>query len=68
MLKGHYPYFGISGNSRRLGCLAFEAGRRWREWLARRSREGSLTWAAFNRILAVFPLPVPRIRNRYIVS
>ena len=64
MLKGHYAYFGIPGNSRRLGCLVFEAQRRWHKWLKRRSRERSLTWAAFNQILRVFPLPKPRIRHR----
>lgn len=64
MLKGHYAYFGIVGNSRRLACLLFETQRRWHKWLKRRSRERSLTWAAFNQILSVFPLPKPRIRHR----
>jgi hypothetical protein len=66
MLKGHYVYFGITGNARRLGCLRFEAGRCWRKWLARRSRERPLTWEVFNRILSVFPLPTPRIRQPYV--
>jgi hypothetical protein len=29
IFKGHCAYFGIAGNSRRLGCLVFETQRRW---------------------------------------
>jgi group II intron reverse transcriptase/maturase len=66
MLKGHFAYFGISGNSRRLECLCVQAARSWRYWLARRSRERSLSWEAFRRkVLVRWSLPRPRIVHRY---
>lgn len=66
MLKGHFAYFGITGNYRRLERLCVRAARCWRYWLARRSRERKLPWADFTeRILARWPLPRPRIVHRY---
>ena len=65
MLKGHYAYFGISGNYERLATLPYQVARIWRKWLSRRSNERSMPWAAFTRILQLFPLPQPRIVHRY---
>jgi len=66
MLRGHYAYFGISGNSKQLGRLCHEARRLWRKWLSRRSRIGYLSWARFvGKVLQVFPLPKPTIVHRY---
>jgi len=39
MLMGHYAYFGISGNSRRLTRLHRMVTRLWRRWLSRRLDE-----------------------------
>jgi len=61
MLKGHYAYFGISGNYERLATLPDLVARIWRKWLSRRSNERSMPWVAFARILKLFPLPQPRI-------
>jgi RNA-directed DNA polymerase len=61
-LLGHYNYFGVNGNMRRLRMLLCEVEHLWRKWLARRSQRPHLNWKQFNeRILAVFPLPRPRI-------
>lgn len=65
MLKGHYAYFGISGNFERLATLRNHVARIWRKWLSRRSNERSMPWVAFMRILTLFPLPQPRIVRRY---
>ena len=65
MLKGHYAYFGISGNYERLATRPYQVARIWRKWLSRRSNERSMPWAAFTRILQLFPLPQPRIVHRY---
>ncbi len=66
MLKGHFAYFGITGNLRRLERLCVRAVRCWRYWLARRSRLRVLSWAAFKQqVLARWPLPRPRIVHRY---
>ena len=65
MLKGHYAYFGISGNYERLATLPYQVARIWRKWLSRRSNKRSLPWVAFAGILKLFPLPQPRIVHRY---
>jgi group II intron reverse transcriptase/maturase len=56
-LKGHYGYYGITGNSRALVRFRYEVERRWRRWLARRSQQHRMSWEAFNKILERFPLP-----------
>jgi RNA-directed DNA polymerase len=65
MLKGHYAYFGISGNYERLATVPYQVARIWRKWLSRRSNERSMPWVAFTKILNLFPLPQPRIVHRY---
>jgi hypothetical protein len=65
MLRGHFAYFGISGNSDRLTALRFQVRGCWRKWLLRRSAERHLPWAAFARIAARFPLPLPVLVHRY---
>jgi group II intron reverse transcriptase/maturase len=65
LLRGHFAYFGISGNSARLGDLRYQARRIWRKWLSRRSNKSRVTWEIFARIEARFPLPPPSIVHRY---
>lgn len=60
-LRGHYGYYGITGNSRSLSSLHHWAKRIWRKWLSRRSRTSNLTWERFNLLLERYPLPNPRI-------
>ena len=60
-LRGHYGYYGITGNSRSLNSLHHWAKRIWRKWLSRRSRTSNLTWERFNLLLERYPLPNPRI-------
>jgi RNA-directed DNA polymerase len=64
-LKGHFAYFGISGNSKRLSALCYYARRIWRTWLSRRSTKSQVSWARFSQIEARFPLPQPRIVHNY---
>lgn len=65
MLKGHFAYFGISGNSKRIGGLRFHAAVCWRKWLSRRSSKSRIPWSAFREILKRFPLPRARIVHCY---
>ena len=65
MLKGHFSYFGITGNHKRLTDLRFQVERCWRQWLSRRSTKSPLNWVAFKGILERFPLPRPRIVHCY---
>jgi len=65
MLKGHYAYYGITGNFERLASLSEQARRNWRKWLSRSSNNSPVGWAAFERVLEHLPIPRPRIVRRY---
>jgi RNA-directed DNA polymerase len=56
-LRGHFAYYGITGNSKALQCFRDGVVRIWRKWLARRRRRGFLSWVAVNRLLARYALP-----------
>jgi group II intron reverse transcriptase/maturase len=60
-LRGHYAYYGITGNSWSLSSFRDEVTRAWRRWLNRRSRDHPMTWEIFHRLLERYPLPQPRI-------
>jgi group II intron reverse transcriptase/maturase len=58
-LRGHYGYYGITGNSHSLGRFLNEVKRRWRYWLNRRSDRRRWTWERFAEFLRACPLPPP---------
>jgi RNA-directed DNA polymerase len=65
MLRGHYAYYGVTGNRRMLSNLRRQAERRWRIWLSRRTRGNLLRWDVFAQILARYPLAPVRIVHQY---
>ncbi len=58
-LKGHYGYFGITGNSRSLEQFRRGVQMYWRKWLDRRSQRARMSWERFARLLERYPLPQP---------
>lgn len=64
-LRGHYAYFGITGNNRALASFAFYAASAWRKWLSRRSRL-FVSETRLTETLSRFPLPKPRIVHSYV--
>jgi len=60
-LRGHYAYYGITGNSRALSLFRTAVVRCWRFWLNRRNRERSLDWVQFNRLLQRHPLSPTKV-------
>jgi hypothetical protein len=56
-LRGHYAYYGITGNSRMLVRFLLATTRRWHYWLNRRSQHRDWTWERFARFLRAKPLP-----------
>jgi RNA-directed DNA polymerase len=60
-LRGHYSYYGVTGNFRSLALVRRAVERLWRKWLSRRSRQAHLNWEAFRRLLHHYPLAPPRI-------
>ena len=63
-VRGHYAYYGVTGNGRMLRNFRHEVRRVWRKWLARRNRERRLLWEQFECLEKRFPLPQPRIYHR----
>jgi group II intron reverse transcriptase/maturase len=63
-LRGHYQYYGISGNRRSLRAFYREALRLARKWINRRSQRRSYWGERFWRFLQHHPLPEPRMVHR----
>ena len=60
-VRGHYCYYGITGNGRSLGEFLYRVYRIWQRWLCRRSGERSFLWKRFNVFLKRCPMPLPKI-------
>ena len=60
-LRGHYAYYGITGNAMALCNLSFEVRRTWKKWLSRRSQRNNIDWPRFEALLERYPLPKPRV-------
>jgi RNA-directed DNA polymerase len=60
-LKGHFGYYGITGNYNALARYRQEVIRIWRKWLARRGDPQGMPWERMNRLLQFYYLPPARI-------
>jgi RNA-directed DNA polymerase len=60
-LRGHYGYYGMTTNSRRLQQFRYGVIRIWRKWLSRRSQRSHIRWDRFNEFLKRYPLPQAKI-------
>jgi group II intron reverse transcriptase/maturase len=60
-LRGHFGYYGITGNSKSLCSVHYRVVKTWRKWLSRRSRTSKVTWERYNLLLKRYPLPSPRV-------
>jgi group II intron reverse transcriptase/maturase len=60
-LRGFYQYAGVKCNYAALETVLESAKQAWRYWLGRRHRSRAIPWKKFNKMLARFPLPRPRI-------
>jgi len=59
-LRGHFRYFGVNGNSRKLAAVLDRSKWVWLHQLRRRSQRGNrLTWERFYAYLQAHPLPAP---------
>jgi len=63
-LRGHYQYYGVSGNSRSISRFGYLATRLVFKWLNRRSQKASFTWSRFLVYLTYYRLPRPCIMYR----
>lgn len=58
-LRGHYGYYGITGNSSAVARFFDEVRAVWRKWLNRRSQRRHMPWERFRKLLKCHPLPWP---------
>jgi len=65
MIRGHYAYYGVTGNIRRLQRFVRHVVRLWEKWLSRRDSKRGFNWTAMAALLDRHPLPPPRIIHRY---
>ena len=61
MLRGHYGYYGITGNGASLGHFHHAVRGLWRKWLDRRSQRARMSWDRYYRLLVRYPLPPARV-------
>jgi len=60
-LRGHYNYYGVSGNYRMIANFRYRTIRAVYKWLNRRGDCKSCNWKQYGAYLAHYPLPCPRI-------
>ena len=65
LLVGHFNYYGMAGNTRRLGAFREFTVRYWRKSLSRRSQNGGMTWAKMSKVFETCSLCPARIRIGY---
>ncbi len=62
-LRGHYQYYGVTGNNSQLDHFHRATQRCWRFWLNRRSNDAKMHWQKFYRLLDRYPLIRPFIAH-----
>lgn len=68
LLRGHYAYYGVIGNSRSLRQVLHAVKRLWIKWLGRRSQR-RMNWETAQRLLQRYPLPPARLsRSAYVAG
>jgi group II intron reverse transcriptase/maturase len=65
VVRGHYQYYGVPGNSRALNSFRESVRYLWHKRLQRRSQRASWTTQKRTRFDRRFPLPAPRIIHPY---
>jgi len=58
-LRGHFAYYGITGNVRALERFHHQVVQIWFKWLNRRGGQRRWTWGRYERLLRLVPLPEP---------
>jgi len=62
-MRGHYQYYGITGNFGRIAAFHQQVRRLWQKVLSRRSQRARMNWGRMALLLKRYPLPLPRIMH-----
>jgi RNA-directed DNA polymerase len=65
-VRGHYAYYGITGNVNALTDFLWAVHHAWQRWLDRRNHRRAMPWARFYRLMKRYPLPPPKIVHSYV--
>jgi len=60
-VRGHYGYYGITGNILSLRSFLGKVHYSWQRWLNRRNNKRNFEWKKFYTLLERYPLPTPKI-------
>jgi group II intron reverse transcriptase/maturase len=61
ILRGHFNYYGLAGNSPKLAAFRYFTVKHWKRCLSRRSQRGQVNWERMNAIIAANRLPAARL-------
>ena len=64
-LRGHFQYYGVSGNSPSIKKFYSLSLKLVHKWLNRRSQKKSMSWSKLYNYLNLYPLPQPRIKHNF---
>lgn len=64
-LRGHYQYYGVSGNFRGIKAFFIHTVRTLLKWLNRRSQRKSMSWNGFYKYMEHYPIPEPKICHNF---
>jgi len=64
-VRGHFAYYGITGNGMGIVRFRHQVERIWRKWLNRRSRNPDMPWERFQRLRKRFALPPAKVVHSY---
>ena len=64
-LRGHFEYYGVSGNYPSIKRYYVLALRLVHKWLNRRSQKRSMSWSKLANYLTLYPLPKPKIKHNF---
>ena len=64
-LRGHFQYYGVSGNFRSINSFEYQSKQLILKWLNRRSQKKSFNWDTFTVYLKRHPLPTAAIHHNF---
>ncbi len=64
-LRGHFEYYGVSGNFPSIAKFYSLAVKLVHKWLNRRSQKRSMSWSKMYNYLTLYPLPKPSIKHNF---
>jgi len=64
-LRGHFQYYGVSGNYENIKAFYKHTIRMLYKWLNRRSQKSSMNWENFKKYMEYYPLAKPKIAHNF---